>query len=39
MSSARLPCLLRVTAPSVDVRLHGPDTACLYADTLTALLR
>jgi len=30
MSGAHLPCLLRVTAPFVYVRLHGPDTQYLY---------
>jgi uncharacterized protein YecE (DUF72 family) len=30
MSGARLPCVLRVTAPHVYVRLHGPDTEHLY---------
>jgi uncharacterized protein YecE (DUF72 family) len=31
MSGARLPCILRATAPTVYVRLHGPDTEHLYA--------
>jgi uncharacterized protein YecE (DUF72 family) len=31
MSGAGLPCVLRATAPFVYVRLHGPDTAHLYA--------
>jgi uncharacterized protein YecE (DUF72 family) len=31
MSGARLPCVLRATAPFVYVRLHGPDTDHLYA--------
>jgi uncharacterized protein YecE (DUF72 family) len=31
MSGARLPCLLRATAPFVYVRLHGPDPDHLYA--------
>ena len=31
MSGARLPCLLRATAPFVYVRLHGPDADHLYA--------
>jgi len=31
MSGARLPCLLRATAPFVYVRLHGPDRDHLYA--------
>ncbi|GAB3789665.1 DUF72 domain-containing protein [Spirosoma horti] len=30
MSGAQLPCILRVTAPFVYVRLHGPDTSHLY---------
>ena len=30
MSGAQLPCILRVTAPFVYVRLHGPDTEWLY---------
>jgi uncharacterized protein YecE (DUF72 family) len=30
MSGARLPCVLRATAPFVYVRLHGPDTDHLY---------
>lgn len=30
MSGANLPCILRVTAPFVYVRLHGPDTQHLY---------
>jgi uncharacterized protein YecE (DUF72 family) len=30
MSGARLPCLLRATAPFVYVRLHGPDHQHLY---------
>lgn len=30
MSGAHLPCILRVTAPFVYVRLHGPDTDWLY---------
>jgi uncharacterized protein YecE (DUF72 family) len=30
MSGARLPCLLRATAPFVYVRLHGPDSDHLY---------
>jgi uncharacterized protein YecE (DUF72 family) len=30
MSGARLPCLLRATAPFVYVRLHGPDHDHLY---------
>ena len=31
MSGAHLPCVLRVTAPFVYVRLHGPDPNHLYA--------
>lgn len=31
MSGARLPCVLRATAPLVYVRLHGPDPHALYA--------
>ncbi len=31
MSGARLPCVLRATAPYVYVRLHGPDPNSLYA--------
>jgi len=31
MSGAKLPCVLRVTAPYVYLRLHGPDTEHLYA--------
>jgi len=30
MSGAQLPCILRVTAPFVYVRLHGPDHQYLY---------
>lgn len=30
MSGAHLPCLLRATAPTVFVRLHGPDHDHLY---------
>ncbi len=30
MSGARLPCVLRATAPLVYVRLHGPDHQHLY---------
>ncbi|MET1051203.1 MAG: DUF72 domain-containing protein [Mycetocola sp.] len=30
MSGARLPCILRVTAPFAYVRMHGPDTEYLY---------
>src|SRR4051794_15284293 len=31
MSGAKLPCVLRATAPFVYVRMHGPDPAHLYA--------
>lgn len=31
MSGAGLPCILRATAPTVYVRLHGPDDRTLYA--------
>lgn len=31
MSGARLPCVLRATAPFVYVRMHGPDAEHLYA--------
>ena len=31
MSGARLPCVLRATAPFVYVRMHGPDPDALYA--------
>ena len=31
MSGARLPCVLRATAPFVYLRLHGPDHEHLYA--------
>lgn len=31
MSGARLPCILRATAPFVYVRFHGPDNERLYA--------
>jgi uncharacterized protein YecE (DUF72 family) len=30
MSGARLPCILRATAPFVYARLHGPDGEHLY---------
>lgn len=30
MSGAGLPCVLRATAPTVNVRLHGPDEHSLY---------
>lgn len=33
MSGARLPCILRATAPFVYVRLHGPDHDHLYGGT------
>lgn len=35
MSGARLPCVLRATAPFVYVRLHGPDHDHLYAGSYT----
>jgi uncharacterized protein YecE (DUF72 family) len=31
MSGARLPCVLRATAPFVYVRMHGPSKHRLYA--------
>jgi uncharacterized protein YecE (DUF72 family) len=31
MSGAKLPCVLRATAPFVYVRMHGPDHEHLYA--------
>jgi uncharacterized protein YecE (DUF72 family) len=31
MSGARLPCIMRATAPFVYVRMHGPDDHHLYA--------
>ena len=31
MSGAKLPCVLRATAPFVYVRMHGPDREHLYA--------
>jgi len=31
MSGARLPCVLRATAPFVYLRMHGPDHDTLYA--------
>jgi uncharacterized protein YecE (DUF72 family) len=31
MSGAKLPCILRATAPFVYLRLHGPDADNLYA--------
>lgn len=36
MSGARLPCVLRVTAPFGYVRLHGPDPEQLYAGSYSA---
>lgn len=30
MSGAGLPCVLRATAPTVYIRLHGPDSQWLY---------
>jgi uncharacterized protein YecE (DUF72 family) len=35
MSGARLPCVLRATAPFVYARLHGPDREHLYAGSYT----
>ncbi len=35
-SGARLPCVLRATAPFVYVRLHGPDPDHLYAGSYPA---
>jgi uncharacterized protein YecE (DUF72 family) len=31
MSGAKLPCILRATAPFVYVRFHGPDSKNLYS--------
>jgi uncharacterized protein YecE (DUF72 family) len=40
MSGARLPCVLRATAPFVYLRMHGPDREHLYAGSYpTADLR
>jgi uncharacterized protein YecE (DUF72 family) len=36
MSGARLPCVLRATAPFVYVRMHGPDPGHLYAGSYPA---
>jgi uncharacterized protein YecE (DUF72 family) len=36
MSGARLPCVLRATAPFVYLRLHGPDRDQLYAGSYSA---
>jgi len=36
MSGARLPCVLRATAPFVYVRMHGPDPAHLYAGSYSS---
>ena len=36
MSGARLPCVLRATAPFVYVRMHGPDPDHLYAGSYSA---
>ena len=36
MSGARLPCVLRATAPFVYLRLHGPDPDHLYAGSYPA---
>jgi uncharacterized protein YecE (DUF72 family) len=33
MSGARLPCVLRATAPFIYVRFHGPSETHLYADS------
>jgi uncharacterized protein YecE (DUF72 family) len=33
MSGARLPCVLRATAPFVYIRMHGPDPDHLYTGT------
>jgi uncharacterized protein YecE (DUF72 family) len=35
LSGARLPCVLRATAPVVYVRFHGPDDEHLYAGSYT----
>jgi uncharacterized protein YecE (DUF72 family) len=35
MSGARLPCVLRATAPFVYVRMHGPSHEHLYAGSYT----
>ncbi|UOD82097.1 DUF72 domain-containing protein [Paenarthrobacter ureafaciens] len=35
MSGAKLPCILRATAPFVYVRLHGPDPEHLYGGSYT----
>ena len=36
MSGARLPCVLRATAPFVYLRMHGPDGNHLYAGSYPA---
>jgi uncharacterized protein YecE (DUF72 family) len=36
MSGARLPCVLRATAPFVYVRMHGPDPEHLYAGSYSS---
>jgi uncharacterized protein YecE (DUF72 family) len=36
MSGARLPCVLRATAPFVYVRMHGPDPDHLYGGSYSA---
>lgn len=36
MSGPRLPCVLRATTDFVYVRMHGPDTATMYAGSYTA---
>ena len=35
MSGPRLPCVLRATTDFVYVRMHGPDTATMYAGSYT----
>ncbi|HET6826963.1 MAG TPA: DUF72 domain-containing protein, partial [Amnibacterium sp.] len=35
MSGAKLPCILRATAPRVYVRFHGPSAESLYAGSYT----
>lgn len=36
MSGAALPCILRATSELVYIRLHGPDTASLYAGSYSS---
>lgn len=36
MSGAGLPCILRATAETVYVRLHGPDADSLYAGSYSS---